>query len=176
MHFDDHEVIVVQLAGRKRWTIAQNTTVVNPLHNAGRALEGEAGRYADGPPPPDLRRGKAVALRPGSVLFLPRGYWHQTIAQERSISLTFGFRTPSWLDLLQQHLASTLSLRPEWRQTAWGVWDDSTKRLGADERWEALRATLVTGLAGLSLDEVVPPTPKAQAQVRRRSTSTRPRR
>src|SRR4029450_3215760 len=31
MHFDDHEVIVVQLAGRKRWRFAENRTVINPI-------------------------------------------------------------------------------------------------------------------------------------------------
>lgn len=101
MHFDDHEIIVPQLAGRKKWTFAPNTQVVNPTANSGRVLTDEVRRYAQGPgleKMPNSRR--SVSMEPGSVLFLPRGDWRETDAPELSISLTFGFRIPCWAELM----------------------------------------------------------------------------
>src|SRR5260370_10492987 len=73
MHFDDHEIIVVQLAGKKTWTFAPNTQVVNPAANSGRVLSAEVQPYALGEileamPAPRTR----VSMSPGSVLLLPR--------------------------------------------------------------------------------------------------------
>ena len=169
MHFDDHEVIVVQLSGRKLWKIAPNTVVSHPLHNAGRTLEGEVRRYAAGPPPACMPPGRRVAMRPGSVLFLPRGYWHETDARERSVSLTFGFKTPCWLDVLQRHLNAALTLHPDWREAAWGVWNDAEHREQADKRWTKLRDDLIRHLDKISLDSIVPAAPdQASTKQRRR--------
>ena len=155
MHFDDHEVIVVQVAGKKTWRIAPNTVVTHPVHNAGRTLESPASEYADGPPPERMPPGKRVVMRPGSVLFLPRGYWHETHAPERSISLTFGFRTPSWAEVLQQHLAIELTRRPEWREAAWDAWDADGRDGAAAARWAGLRDALLASLAGRPLDQII---------------------
>ncbi|KUL38573.1 cupin [Streptomyces sp. NRRL F-4489] len=89
LHFDDHDVVVVQAEGAKRWKIHQPTRV-DPLR-----IDVEA------PHPP---RGEPVAeivLRAGDMLYLPRGWWHSVAATEgRSLHLTCGLKPTTGADLL----------------------------------------------------------------------------
>jgi 50S ribosomal protein L16 3-hydroxylase len=105
-HFDDREVFVVHLQGRKRWTLAPNVDVRFPTSNFVLATGGpdaadEMALYAPrmfvGPPDGATTE---VELGPGSALFIPRGTWHMTSASEPSLSLTFGLFTPTALDVL----------------------------------------------------------------------------
>lgn len=154
MHFDDHEVVVVQLAGRKRWRFAPNRTVLNPASNSGRILPAEVAVYARGPSPRRMPKGHSVEMSPGSVLFLPRGYWHATDAREMSISLTFGFRNPSWYQLLGNFIASSLVNDADWRAPAWHAWDSSRQRQIAELRWRELRERLPAILMSTSLADL----------------------
>jgi hypothetical protein len=84
-HYDVHDVFVLQVAGRKRWTIHE-PVVRAPLENQPwekyRAAVTE--RAAD---PPLLD----AVLEPGDALYLPRGTIHAAVAQgETSIHLTVG--------------------------------------------------------------------------------------
>ncbi len=142
MHFDDHEVIVVQLAGRKRWRIARNASVVNPLENSGAELTESIQRYANAPSPQRMPRGHSIELVPGSALFLPRGYWHSTDAQLASISMTFGFRQPTWVDLVRDYLTTRLTEDEDWREPVWDAWEPGPHRVAVPERWAVLRERL----------------------------------
>lgn len=123
-HFDNREVIVVQVRGRKRWLLEQNHDVCFPTQSWGPAVAWnwdsyrELGSYFD--PASRRQRGKetVVEMAPGSALFLPRGMWHATEALEDSISLTFSFYTPSRVDRLLTELRSRLVASPEWRRPA----------------------------------------------------------
>jgi ribosomal protein L16 Arg81 hydroxylase len=105
-HFDDREVIVVQMQGSKRWTVAVNREVRYPTSNfvlATRSPGEDEAMSSYGPrefvgPRPDDRHD--LLLEPGSVIFLPSGTWHTTYASEASFSLTFGFFLPTALDVL----------------------------------------------------------------------------
>jgi 50S ribosomal protein L16 3-hydroxylase len=57
-------------------------------------------------------------LKPGSMLFVPRGSWHSTEAEGDALALNFTFTAPTWLDLFAAALRSRLALSPEWRETA----------------------------------------------------------
>jgi 50S ribosomal protein L16 3-hydroxylase len=137
MHFDDHEILVMQLAGRKKWTFAPNLQVRYPTSNSGRMLTEEVRRYASGPMLQEMPKpNRSVTMTPGTVLFLPRGYWHETDASELSISLTFGFRTPCWAELLTEKLHQELLTDPKWREPAWSVYG-AKPGLGTDAEWNA---------------------------------------
>jgi 50S ribosomal protein L16 3-hydroxylase len=84
---------------------------------------------------------ETIELKPGSMLFVPRGYWHSTEAQGEALALNFTFTAPTWIDLFTTALRSRLALSPEWRETANGV-SDSNRR---DEA-EAYLETLLAGL------------------------------
>jgi len=120
-HFDNREVFVVQLVGRKRWELAPNPfeyplaahVVGGPVH----ALNRHAAGLAD----PEMPVGETHVLEPGAVLFLPRGMWHRTHALEDSLSFSFGVRVPSRVEALVSAVAAALSEAPAWRAPAYDV-------------------------------------------------------
>jgi ribosomal protein L16 Arg81 hydroxylase len=127
-HFDAHEVFIIQMCGHKIWRVAPNREVSFPRSNyvAGDPLPslpefdvaaGPFGRC-------DLPEGDVmeVEMAPGSVLFLPRGYWHETLAHEDSVSLTLGIFTPSWLDIVLSTLEDLLGGEEAWRRPAAEAW------------------------------------------------------
>jgi len=89
-HNDDHDVIVVQLAGHKTWnffstTNGQNKATVNDL---------------DAPSVENM--GVTIVLAPGDVLFVPKGTWHDVISMgEPSLHLTISVVHPTILDYAQ---------------------------------------------------------------------------
>ncbi len=88
-HWDDHDVIVVQLEGAKRWRL-YGPTRINPLH-----------RDTEAPEPPADEPVEEAVLRAGDMLYLPRGWWHAVAATEgRSLHLTCGLQTTTGADLL----------------------------------------------------------------------------
>ncbi|ARF73535.1 cupin [Kitasatospora albolonga] len=95
LHWDDHDVLVVQLSGEKDWEVRGPSRSV-PLHR-------DAVRN-DIPGEETLWTG---TVRPGDILHIPRGYWHMAGRDDRgsghSLHMTFGFSTrtgTSWLSWL----------------------------------------------------------------------------
>jgi len=89
LHWDDHDVIVVQLIGRKQWDL-YGPTRKNPLF-----------RDVDEGQPPE-KRVDQVVLQQGDLLYLPRGHWHDVVGLgEASFHLTIGLHFPSGIDLVQ---------------------------------------------------------------------------
>lgn len=156
MHFDHHEVIVIQLAGQKRWRIAKNDTVVNPLENSGAELTESVQSYATGPAPTRMPRGHSITLAPGSAIFLPRGYWHSTDARLGSISITFGFRQPTWIDVVREHLTQQLKVDADWREPVWNAWDPEPPIVAVSQRWAVLRDRLTRVLADTDAAQLFP--------------------
>jgi hypothetical protein len=119
-HFDSQDLFVVQLVGEKRWRIAPNEDVRYPTRNhiAGMPLHpdlelqaprGMARKLPDG--------ARTIDLHPGSVMFVPRGTWHEVeTLSEQSFHLVFQARVPTWSDLLSFVLANDAKLdAEEWR-------------------------------------------------------------
>ncbi|MGV9942779.1 JmjC domain-containing protein [Streptomyces sp. NPDC003401] len=91
IHWDDHDVLVLQLDGAKRWRIYGPTRQA-PLH-----------RDTDVPEPPPNEPLAELVLSTGDMLYLPRGWWHAVAASEgvHSLHLTCGMQTTTGADLLQ---------------------------------------------------------------------------
>lgn len=120
-HFDQNINFVLQIHGKKTWTIAPNQTVSNPLtrHTMGRPVDPELLSYLTEEMPTTMPpECVSFELRPGSLLFVPRGCWHSTEAAGDALSLNFTFTAPSWADLFLAALRSRLILSPEWRETS----------------------------------------------------------
>ncbi len=93
LHWDDHDVIVVQVAGTKTWEV--------------RGTSRPAPMYRDAQPnttPPDqiVWSGELTA---GQVMHIPRGHWHQATRGDQdprgfSLHLTFGFTRRTGVDWL----------------------------------------------------------------------------
>lgn len=82
LHWDDHDVLIVQLAGEKAWEV--------------RGTSRPAPMYRDAQPNPDPPSAViwSGALRAGDVMHIPRGCWHRATRQKRgdgySLHVTFG--------------------------------------------------------------------------------------
>jgi 50S ribosomal protein L16 3-hydroxylase len=123
-HFDQNINFVLQLTGTKKWWVAKNENVTHPSerHTAGLPVHSELASYAKLPFPKSMpSHQKSIVLKPGSLLFVPQGYWHSTEAKGEALSLNFTFSQPSYADLFLAALRSRLLLSPEWRECATGV-------------------------------------------------------
>ncbi|MEC8624917.1 MAG: cupin domain-containing protein [Bdellovibrionota bacterium] len=120
-HFDQNINFVIQISGTKKWWIAPNKHVENPLtrHTIGIEMDPELSTYAkDNMPELFPDEGTEYILKPGSVLFVPRGSWHMTEAESDALSLNFTFTAPCWMDILLTALRGRLAQSSEWRETA----------------------------------------------------------
>jgi 50S ribosomal protein L16 3-hydroxylase len=120
-HFDQNINFVIQIHGTKKWWLAPNTNVDAPLtrYTMGLSMDAELAGYATGTMPTEMPSDATeYILKPGSMLFVPRGYWHSTEAVTDAMSLNFTFSAPTWIDLFSAALRSRLSQIPQWRATA----------------------------------------------------------
>lgn len=125
-HFDQNINFVLQIHGTKIWKLAPNQHLTNPLtrHTMGSTPDAEMAGYLDKELPTSMPKSAlTIELKPGSMLFVPRGHWHSTEAQGEALALNFTFTAPTWIDLFTNALRSRLALSPEWRETANGVCD-----------------------------------------------------
>lgn len=92
LHWDDHDVLIVQLAGEKEWEV-RGTSRTAPMY-----------RDADPNSTPSEEIVWAGVMETGDVMHIPRGHWHQATrnghGSGNSLHVTFGItqRTgASWM-------------------------------------------------------------------------------
>lgn len=124
MHFDAQESFVVQLKGRKRWTVAHNRDVRHAAENyiAGDPVPPSLDAQLETPGRPLATRmpddALTVTLEPGSIMYVPRGAWHATETLEESWHVDLMLPMPTWGDQLQGLLATHFHDRAAWRAPA----------------------------------------------------------
>ena len=90
IHYDRHDVFVFQVDGHKAWSV-YDRTIERPIPDMGEEL-----------PAPPAEPSLTCELGPGDVLYIPRGHWHQALAQRGlSMHLTFGFRARTGIAFLR---------------------------------------------------------------------------
>ncbi len=111
-HYDTHDVLVLQVEGRKAWRIYPGQPVPQPTRRTpwpgGIAPTGEA---------------ETLVMQPGDALYVPRGVMHDAMAQEgASLHVTVGLLEPSFaavlrlaLDLLEGREPALRAAFPTWR-------------------------------------------------------------
>jgi 50S ribosomal protein L16 3-hydroxylase len=158
-HFDQNVNFVLQIHGIKKWWLAPNRHVQNPLsrHTMGLPIDPELQTYAQTPMPTRMPSGiRPITLEPGSLLFVPRGTWHTTEAESDALSLNFTYSAPTWLDLFTAALRSRLALSSEWRETAGGVSSaDSSHREAAQQKFDLLLSELTYDLPNWKASEIL---------------------
>ena len=170
MHFDPVDTITVQLAGSKRWWIAPNPLAPQPTIAwavRDRAVDPELWQYAHDPLPVERLPGaEEHLLTPGSVLYIPRGWWHETHSDEESVSLHVHHVHLPWADAVLESLRGVLLRQERWRAGAHPLWD-------ADRRDEAgataaeLLDDLVRAARELAPADVLPAAEKDAAGAQR---------
>lgn len=90
LHWDDHDVFILQVAGRKRWSV-YGMTRPHPLAGDGELCE----RPAHAPLWEET-------LEDGDLLYIPRGCWHVAAPlAEPTLHLTVGVHNRTGIDLLK---------------------------------------------------------------------------
>jgi ribosomal protein L16 Arg81 hydroxylase len=106
-HYDTHEVFVLQIDGDKHWRLYGALRDL-PLPNEQAAV-------------PKDQLGAAtqeVLLRPGDLLYIPRGHVHEAFTSERaSLHLTVGVNVVRWLNVLQRVLEAAGAADVRFRQS-----------------------------------------------------------
>jgi ribosomal protein L16 Arg81 hydroxylase len=91
-HYDTHDILVLQIAGQKLWRIYEPT--VN-LPDVSQPCDPKSYR-----PGPLLTE---IELRPGDLLYLPRGYGHAaSTSQSHSAHVTVGIHVYTWTRILKE--------------------------------------------------------------------------
>lgn len=85
-HCDEVAVVAIQLSGQRAWQLEPNRRPPVGLYDP---VPMTAERDVFG------RRARSLTMRPGSVLYVPRGWWHATRSRGESFALTFSIRRAS---------------------------------------------------------------------------------
>lgn len=116
-HFDPNDNFVIQSKGVKRWRIAPNLHVKHPT--TGLVLGGDDSEDAVPEPPNQFptrmpAQHEVIDLRPGMVMFVPRGHWHKCETTETE-SLHFNIQTglARWKDLASFVLQKKIPINDE---------------------------------------------------------------
>jgi len=156
-HFDTADVIVIQLKGRKTWRIASNEFAPLPLrgYTTRSPLAPELRLYADEAPPAEMPEGATThVLERGSILHVPRGYWHETSSDQDSLSLHIQISSPNRLDIALAALKNELSHDAWWREPAYDLAADAP---GGLERVAAVCNSLRESTSRLDPRDIVHP-------------------
>jgi 50S ribosomal protein L16 3-hydroxylase len=158
-HYDGNANFVIQLKGRKRWRVAKNELLPFPTErwaiNMPRLPEGL--RLGTAWPTEEslFSGGQEIELVEGSVLFLPRGYWHSTESVEESLAVNLTYTEPTWADVVIAFLRRRMKGEARWRQAAEGleaseVW----RRAGGLATLDGLLGVLREDLAHITAEAV----------------------
>lgn len=94
-HFDGHNVLVLQIEGKKEWEI-YDTVKKLPLPNRALNIDEKS-----------MIPAQKIVLNPGDLLYIPRGVIHKaTTKTESSLHITLSFFPTLWYDIFNQTLDS----------------------------------------------------------------------
>lgn len=160
-HYDVHDVLVLQVAGEKRWTI-HAPVHEHPLadqpwtdHRDAVATQAKSAPVID------------AVLAPGDSLYLPRGWLHSAEALgETTIHLTVGMHATTRYDVVQALVAAAADTHELRASLPFGVDPDDPRTVQAD--LEATVKALTERLSAATASDA------ADAVRRRLLTTTRP--
>ncbi len=100
-HYDSHGVFVLQLFGKKRWNIYDNSNYKTPLVNSFQPTFKKE----------QLILNKEVTLNSGDFMYIPRGVPHDAYTEDSSsLHITIGVYPVQWMEFFQK-LIQTIAYR-----------------------------------------------------------------
>ena len=119
-HFDAYSNFIFQISGEKVWKLRENENVHDPVEHYDQHeypyVPDELRAYWSGEAPDArLSDGWIEVLRPGSLMFLPRGIWHKTESSDATLSINITFSSPTYLDAILAELRRCLVADARWR-------------------------------------------------------------
>ncbi len=102
-HFDNTDVFALHIEGSKVWRVYEG--------RADNAIDAEGHNYGSFTPDHHSRaKGRIleeIEMKPGDVLYVPRGQYHEALASsDASLHLSFGIGQPTGLDVISRLLRS----------------------------------------------------------------------
>lgn len=106
-HYDTHDVFVLQVEGEKEWHLFEESAVC-PLNEL---VDGDPFRNGG------LSKPESLILRPGNVLYIPRGWVHEALtpAHSSSLHITFGVHVATSRDLICAAIDTMSRIVPDFR-------------------------------------------------------------
>jgi bifunctional lysine-specific demethylase and histidyl-hydroxylase MINA len=105
VHFDDHDLLVAQLRGTKRWYVSSKPSELN---NTWQKIPEAA---------PALGPHQTVDVKPGDLLYLPRGTYHSVDSDNGSLHVSIGFTPLTLREAVIASLDHLSDLDRGWRTT-----------------------------------------------------------
>lgn len=169
-HYDHDINFQILLAGEKRWKLEANHNIENPLrayHPIPRKNGGVSGTPDEAlavdpnfPTAFDEQKSWTLEAKAGTIVFLPRGYWHEVTSLTDTWAINVVFRGVTWAGALGNAIVNRLQEDPRFRGYTSGIaYGDSEptaeQRAEATTTLEAMRSAAVSALSKLDLAEVV---------------------
>jgi ribosomal protein L16 Arg81 hydroxylase len=109
-HYDTHDVLVLQIQGNKTWGV-YGSPFPQPLPMPAQEFNNMKA-LLNVPAEPD----RQLEMRPGDVLYLPRGTVHAATSNETAtVHLTIGIHRQLWFPLIQEALLEMVARDPRLR-------------------------------------------------------------
>ena len=104
-HFDTHDFFILQLEGTKHWRLYGGGPTLPLSEDRARMARSDLGPVQE------------IELRPGDLLYLPRGHVHEPFTGESlSLHLTVGIFVYRWADLFEQALQAVVQQDVRFRE------------------------------------------------------------
>lgn len=159
-HFDASDNITIQLCGEKRWQISTNNSLKYPTQNwvpscfVHSDLRSSINECVEHINPASL---ESIDLKAGSVLYLPRGFWHGTEAcNGTSISLNLLFPPFPWVEILLQQLRHRLIGSEMWRKNATGIFQDESELESPITELDIILNDLKQNVISIKAEDIIP--------------------
>jgi ribosomal protein L16 Arg81 hydroxylase len=160
-HYDSVDVFSIQLRGTKKFELAPVKELRHPWGfqyiTGSRAIDDLYPQATEGFPDWEKVEFQTVEMRPGSVLYMPRGHWHRTEAAGDSIAVSIGMEPPSAAECVLEQLRLLLLQDPAWRKPLYGAWGAGAMRDAAIQRATELMAELPGVVSALDAEVVTAP-------------------
>lgn len=119
-HWDGHDVLVLQLNGTKNWDLyPQIDELPRPTHPGDKYVK-------------LVNPIKHVTMKPGDVLYVPRGVPHEAQAgNEASSHLTIGLVATTWEDLMHASVHNLSARNPAMRKSLPFGWSENEKNVSS---------------------------------------------
>jgi hypothetical protein len=107
-HYDTHDVLVLQIHGKKRWRLFDRAVQLPLYHQKYTGDEG----ISFGSPMME------VTLSPGDLMYVPRGYPHDAASTDgASLHLTIGVLSITWASVILRAVQSVIDRNPVFRHS-----------------------------------------------------------
>jgi 50S ribosomal protein L16 3-hydroxylase len=158
-HYDTDDGFLIQLEGTKQVELAPPTIAFpsDPKYGIREPALEAYPPFVDGFPSRGavLDAPVRVAMQPGSVLYIPMGWWHRTSCDSLSSGVKIAWLPPRPYEHLIDILRLYLLQDPRWRRPMYGAWGHRKNLASEVQRVQELVAALPGVLGALPLEQVL---------------------